>query len=90
MSEHADTIRMGFDRHFAADLYVPEAEAALDALAARCDALENALREIKEAAKTASARAAAPDYDEEAIRTALWRVVDLALAATDTTREETP
>lgn len=36
--------------------------------------------ELREAAKRAKSVAAAPDYDEEAIRDALWAVVDLALA----------
>lgn len=35
---------------------------------------------LREAAKRAKSVAAAPDYDEEAIRDALWAVVDLALA----------
>src|SRR5262245_26374576 len=37
------------------------------------------LRELRERAKAAKSQAAAPDYDEEAIRAALWAVVDLAL-----------
>jgi len=36
---------------------------------------------LREKAKTARAIAAAPDYDEEAIRAALWAVVDEALAS---------
>jgi hypothetical protein len=36
---------------------------------------------MREAASRAKSVAAAPDYDEEAIRDALWAVVDLALAA---------
>jgi hypothetical protein len=52
---------------------------ALAELARRAEA-HDALRE---AARAARSQAAAPDYDEEAIREYLWRVVDLVLAATE-------
>jgi hypothetical protein len=42
---------------------------------------ERQLTSLREAAQGVLSAAAAPDYDEEAIRNALWRVVDLALAA---------
>lgn len=50
-------------------------EAALAALAT----LEARVTRLAELAKTARSQAAAPDYDEEAIREALWALVDAAL-----------
>lgn len=41
--------------------------------------LEAALSRVREKARSALATAAAPDYDEEAIRCALWATVDEAL-----------
>lgn len=70
-AEHGDDFeRPGLSR--------TEARTLLDAVRER-DQARDALRQIREAAKAARAQAAAPDYDEEAIRGDLWRVVHLAL-----------
>jgi hypothetical protein len=50
----------------------------LAAAEARVKRAETALREIAEKAQFAKTVAAAPDYDEEAIRDALWAVVAAA------------
>ncbi len=49
--------------------------------AGRAVRAEEALRQTRELAKRAKSQAAAPDYDEEAIRDLLWATVDAALAA---------
>jgi hypothetical protein len=57
---------------------------AIDALLAELDAAREQnrlLQTLRVKAKTAKSVAAAPDYDEEAIRDALWAVVDAALGA---------
>lgn len=59
------------------------------ALARDVLALADALDAHREAAKAARFAAAAPDYDEEAIRGALWALVDLVLAA-DVDRRNRP
>jgi len=46
----------------------------------RAEAAESDRAALLEAAKAAKSQAAAPDYDEEAIRDSLWALVDLALA----------
>lgn len=62
-----------------------EAHDAVDALAAELASVRADLEAMREAARRAKSIAAAPDYDEEAIRDALWAVVDAALAASGQT-----
>jgi len=47
---------------------------------AKIDRLEADRAALLEAAKAAKSQAAAPDYDEEAIRASLWALVDLTIA----------
>jgi hypothetical protein len=77
MSDHADTIRRALFEYGADGK--DSAFAALAALAARCDALENALREIAEGFEQTRIRA----HDAILIARA-------ALTATDTTRDLCP
>jgi hypothetical protein len=48
---------------------------------------EAELARVRQLAKSARSVAAAPDYDEMAIRDALWAVVDAALTDKETPRE---
>jgi hypothetical protein len=50
-----EAIEMGFDRHFAADLYVPQARAALDAIASELPELPGLWQAVKESARRAEA-----------------------------------
>lgn len=65
-----------------------EAWEAADALAAAEQGAEQ-LEEVQRLAKRARGFAAAPDYDEESIASALWAVVDAALAHADAPTGET-
>jgi ABC-type uncharacterized transport system fused permease/ATPase subunit len=58
-----------------------EAQAALAALLARIEELERAQERLRDLARRAQSQAAAPDYDEKAIRLALWKVVGAALGS---------
>jgi hypothetical protein len=50
----------------------------------RAEQAEAELERVREFAKSARSTAAAPDYDELAIKDALWAVVDAALADKET------